>query len=129
MRRTDLLCKLLEPLFIALVDGACTEIAIIVNSAMNAAFVLIEYFAIVRFCYDVTELQLPKKKQRLESHGAAGPAEIQRRSKHTRCHVKETRQNSVTDFNLYFHHGAFLPSITDALPYLPVLNCAGQMVT
>jgi solute carrier family 40 (iron-regulated transporter), member 1 len=48
MRRIDLMCKLIGPLFIALIDGISTELAIIVNFAMNVASVVVEYFAIVR---------------------------------------------------------------------------------
>ncbi|KAH6722079.1 Ferroporti-1 [Leptodontidium sp. MPI-SDFR-AT-0119] len=62
MRRIDLLCKLLGPLFIALVDGASTEIAIIINFCMNVASVLFEYFAIARVYYRVPDLQQPKQR-------------------------------------------------------------------
>ena len=50
MRRIDLTCKLIAPLFIALIDGISTELAIIVNFAMNVASVVVEYFAIARVC-------------------------------------------------------------------------------
>jgi len=50
MRRIDLMCKLIAPLFIALTDGISTELAIIVNFAMNVASVVVEYFAIARVC-------------------------------------------------------------------------------
>merc|ERR1711900_46267 len=64
MRRIDLLCKLLGPLFIALVDGASTEMAIIINFCMNVASVLFEYFAIARVYYRVPDLQQPKQRSR-----------------------------------------------------------------
>ena len=44
------MCKLIAPLFIALIDGFSTELAIIVNFAMNVASVVMEYFAIARVC-------------------------------------------------------------------------------
>jgi len=50
MRRIDLICKLIGPLFIALIDGISTEVAIIINFLMNVASVLVEYFAIARVC-------------------------------------------------------------------------------
>jgi hypothetical protein len=50
MRRIDLMCKLIAPLFIALIDGISTELAIIVNFTMNVASVVVEYFAIARVC-------------------------------------------------------------------------------
>lgn len=46
MRRIDLACKLLGPLFIALVDGISTESAIIVNFGMNLSSVVVEYYSI-----------------------------------------------------------------------------------
>lgn len=48
MRRIDLTCKLIGPLFIALIDGVSTEAAILVNLGMNIASVAIEYFAIAQ---------------------------------------------------------------------------------
>ena len=53
MRRIDLTCKLMGPLFIALIDGTSTEVAILVNMGMNAS-VVVEYFAIAKVrlaCY------------------------------------------------------------------------------
>lgn len=48
MRRIDLICKLMGPLFIALIDGISTEVAILVNLGMNIASVVVEYFAIAK---------------------------------------------------------------------------------
>lgn len=48
MRRIDLTCKLMGPLFISLVDGLSTEVAILVNLGMNLASVVVEYFAIAK---------------------------------------------------------------------------------
>ena len=48
MRRIDLACKLLGPLFIAFIDGISTELAILVNLVMNLVSVPMEYFAIAR---------------------------------------------------------------------------------
>jgi len=46
MRRIDLVCKLAGPLFIALIDGASTKIAIFVSLGVNAISIPIEYIAI-----------------------------------------------------------------------------------
>lgn len=48
MRRIDLACKLMGPLFIAFMDGVSTEVAILVNLGMNLASVTVEYFAIAQ---------------------------------------------------------------------------------
>lgn len=48
MRRIDLVCKLLGPLFIALIDGISTETAIVVNFGMNVSSVVVEYYSIAK---------------------------------------------------------------------------------
>ncbi|KAH8690406.1 Ferroporti-1 [Phaeosphaeriaceae sp. PMI808] len=129
MRRIDLMCKLLGPLFIALIDGASTEIAIIVNFAMNVASVFVEYFAIARVYHIVPELQEPKQKPYAERRENEGSQEPESQLFHNWNHVKQIVNKSATDFNMYFHHSVFLPSIAGALLYLTVLSFAGQMVT
>lgn len=74
MRRIDLLCKLFSPLLIALIDGVSTEVAIIVNFAMNVASIVIEYLAIAEVYYRVSELQRPKLKPR-EANNAPEPSQ------------------------------------------------------
>jgi solute carrier family 40 (iron-regulated transporter), member 1 len=128
VRYIDLLCKLLGPLFIALIDGASTEIAMIVNFAMNVASVFVEYFAIARVYYEVPELQEPKKKLRLEHPEAESSQELESGCMNNWNHVKQVVKRSVTGFNMYFHHRAFLPSTAGALLYLTVFNFAGYMV-
>lgn len=46
MCRIDLICKLAGPLFIALIDGASTTVAIWITLGVNIASLPIEYFAI-----------------------------------------------------------------------------------
>jgi len=48
MRRIDLVCKLIGPLFIALIDGISTDTAILVNFGMNVCSVVVEYYSIAR---------------------------------------------------------------------------------
>jgi solute carrier family 40 (iron-regulated transporter), member 1 len=48
MRRIDLLCKLLGPLVISLINGASTIIAIQIVLGMNVFSVLIEYLCIAK---------------------------------------------------------------------------------
>ena len=129
MRRIDLLCKLFGPLFIALIDGVSTEVAIIANFTMNVASVIIEYFAIAWVYYDVSELQQSKTKARAERADADSSREHEARFMHIWRHVQAVIKTSATYFNFYFHHRVFLPSIAGALLYLTVLSFAGQMVT
>ncbi|KAH7319287.1 hypothetical protein BKA65DRAFT_556709 [Rhexocercosporidium sp. MPI-PUGE-AT-0058] len=129
MRRIDLLCKLLGPLFIALVDGASTEMVIIINFRMNVASVLFEYFAIARVYYRVPDLQQPKQRSRCDRQEDSISNECPSLLTHNWNHLKQITKKSAADFNMYFHHSAFLPSIAGALLYLTVLNFAGQIVT
>ncbi|KFY71732.1 hypothetical protein V498_10133, partial [Pseudogymnoascus sp. VKM F-4517 (FW-2822)] len=104
MRRIDLTCKLIGPLFISLVDGMSTEVAILVNLGMNMASVAVEYFAIAQVYYEVPELQQPKTKLRDEP---LTRTERRSRSVHSWRHVvRKVIQKSVLDFSLYFHHPA-----------------------
>lgn len=50
MRRIDLICKLVGPFFISMIDGLSTEIAILANFGMNLASVIVEYYAIAKVC-------------------------------------------------------------------------------
>jgi solute carrier family 40 (iron-regulated transporter), member 1 len=129
MRRIDLICKLLGPLLIALVAGASTKIAIIINFAMNITSVGFEYLAIARVYRDVPELQVPKKRSHANSADSRPAQESESRITHNWRHVRDVLTKSASDFNLYFHHRAFLPSIAGALLYFTVLSFAGQMVT
>ncbi|ODN91404.1 hypothetical protein L198_05918 [Cryptococcus wingfieldii CBS 7118] len=61
MRHIDLVCKLLGPLSIALLDGDSTKVAIGINLLMNITSVLVEYFAIAQvYSRDDDRLKLPK---------------------------------------------------------------------
>lgn len=132
MRRIDLLCKLFGPLFIAMIDAYSSRVAIMVNFAMNAASVAVEYFAIARVYYEVPELQEAKRSPRREV-----PDEPEAQSSHNSrlmvCAIWQRLINvvhkSAQDVSLYLKHQAFLPSIAGAILYLTVLSFGGQMVT
>lgn len=149
MRRIDLICKLVGPLAIALVDGVSTKIAILFNLGMNICSVVVEYFSIARVSarnhgnthsqaitgsnrwlqvyYEIPELQQPKTKASLdepstESDQHKGVARLWHY-----CH--RITHKVVGDFASYFRHPVFLPSFSGALLYLTVLSFSGQMVT
>ena len=48
MRRIDLICKLIGPLFIALMNDISTKTAILVNLGMNVSSVIAEYFTVAQ---------------------------------------------------------------------------------
>ncbi|KAF5011840.1 hypothetical protein FDECE_2072 [Fusarium decemcellulare] len=129
MRRIDLLCKLLGPLFIALIDGYSSELAIIVNFAMIATSVVVEYFAIAKVYRDTPKLQEPKHHPQAESVETVTRNDTPRLMSRAWKRVLALLQKSAQDFSFYFHHRAFLPSIAGAMLYLTVLSFAGQMVT
>lgn len=110
MRRIDLVCKLIGPLFIALIDGYSTKVAITVNFAMNVASIAPEYLVIAQVYRWSPDLQEPRTT--VPPSGEAPP-----------------RASMASDFVFYLRHHAFLPSFATALLYLTVLSFAGQMVT
>lgn len=133
MRRIDLLCNLFGPLFIALLDGASTKVAIIVNLAMNVTSIVLEYFAIARVYYEVPMLQEAKVEPQQEPTEAVLAQVREGRSRNRLSQswrrARGVLDKSAKDFNFYFRHRAFLASFAGALLYLTVLSFAGQMVT
>ena len=119
MRRIDLVCKLLGPLCIALVDGWSTRVAILATIAMNLASVGLEYFAIAQVYDRVPALQQAK---------ATGNAENQARHSGWK-QIPRVFRRTKKDFGLYFRHDAFLASFSGCLLYFTVLSFSGQMVT
>lgn len=128
MRRIDLVCKLVGPLTIALVDGYSTKIAIGTVLGMNAASVLIEYFAIARVYHMLSPLQArPHVSHNTHSVSSAVPEVPAVRRLGPFC-VAQTFSiyKTVSD---YIRHPIFLPSMALCLLYFTVLSFSGQMVT
>ena len=137
MRRIDLFCKLFGPLAISLVDGASTIVAIYVTLAMNCTSVLIEYFTIAAVFGMVPALHRSTTEHILTS--TENDTERLRSANET----KQLSLRGIVDFaqsaaiNLlplksipyYFHHPAFLPSISLSLLYFTVLSFSGPMIT
>ncbi len=113
MRRIDLFCKLVAPLFVSLIDTASSRAAIATTGLMTAASVLVEYFAIARVYRTVPALQAPKSDA---SSASGGP-------------FFDSFRDAVSSAGTYFRHKAFLPSFSLALLYLTVLSFSGQMIT
>lgn len=116
MRRIDLFCKLAAPLFVSLIDGASSKVAIMVTGAMTAASVAIEYIAIARVFTAVPALG---NDQSSTDHISA------QRNAAWFPSTKELLSESA----IYSRHRAFLPSFSLALLYLTVLSFNGQMIT
>ena len=60
MRQIDLFCKLFGPLFVALLDGYSTLLAITATGLLTATSVLVEYFTIARVYAEVPQLREPR---------------------------------------------------------------------
>jgi solute carrier family 40 (iron-regulated transporter), member 1 len=146
MRRIDLFCKLLGPLFISLIDGFATKMAIFVTIGLSVASVGTEYWAIAQVASmsawfktltdHIIRMQIYQKVPALQFSNIASNRERQN-SQDSR--VGETGQSqdisvayfgsNLSDVKLYFRHRDFLPSMALSLLYLTVLSFAGQMVT
>ncbi len=121
MRRIDLLCKLIGPMAIALLDGYSTQVAILVNLGMNMLSVGVEYFAIARVYHEDPRLHEPK----------LGPAElaVNTPSRDILGRGRAAVLKLASDTRRYCTHATFLPSFAGTLLYLNVLTFGGQMVT
>ncbi|BEJ11544.1 hypothetical protein CspHIS471_0200040 [Cutaneotrichosporon sp. HIS471] len=120
MRRIDLLCKLIGPMTIALLDGVSTELAIAVNFAMNVVSVGVEYSAIARVYRDHPRLQEPKLSRNDTPASSTGSVFSRTRMAMSKL-AADTKQ--------YCSHETFLPSFAGTVLYLNVLTFGGQMVT
>ncbi|RSL68556.1 hypothetical protein CEP53_002525 [Fusarium sp. AF-6] len=126
MRRIDLICKLLGPFFIGIMDGISTETAIFVNLVMNCTSVIVEYITIARVYHQVPELQHPKTIPTIATHNDENP---QQPAQGPWTLLKKAAKKSYRDLRLYFKHPAFIPSFAGALLYCTVLSFGGVMVT
>lgn len=129
MRRIDLLCKLIAPLGVGLLDGYSTRVAIWVVFGQNAISVLIEYFAIAQVYAAVPELGQGKE---LGNTAAASTETLQAPgatpANPSRSTLDVIRKN-IRPWKDYFQNPAFLASLSLSLLYLTVLSFASQMTT
>lgn len=125
MRRIDLLCKLLSPLVIAILDGFSTTIAILVTLAINSVSMGLEYGLIARVYKAVPALA--HDRALASSEGDETP---DRRHKRSVIRVAaRVLMSFVESIRTYTSQEAFLPSLSLSISYLTVLSFAGQMVT
>ncbi|KAF9252262.1 hypothetical protein DTO006G1_3010 [Penicillium roqueforti] len=116
MRRIDLFCKLLAPVFISLIDSISTPYAIWTVFTMNTASVLVEYLAIAQVYQSVpalTKTQAPTT-QADDTNGKSD----------TRC-----LSSSLAPWKEYIASPVFLASFALSLLYLTVLSFGATMVT
>jgi iron-regulated transporter 1 len=136
MRRIDLVCKLIAPVGIGLVDGYSTSTAIWVVFAQNAIGVLVEYFAIANVYAAVPELSVGKGGGVAQSETETA-TELQPQHQDTISNAHNTRRSSLLaniisllgPYRAYIANPAFLASFSLSLLYLTVLSFASQMTT
>ena len=128
MRRIDLVCKLVGPLAIALVDGYSTAIAIVTVLGINASSVLIEYFAIARVYHMVPALRAQATVSNNTDNILSAVPEVPATWSLGPLCVAQSRSIYNTISN-YIRHPVFLPSMALCLLYFTVLSFSGQMVT
>lgn len=124
MRRIDLFCKLIGPLFISFVDSYSTRVAIWTVFGLNMASVLIEYMAIAQVYRSVPALK------------RAAPALLQDGTDEpTRANTRQCQsfvdhlQRTLAPWQEYVNSPVFLASFALSLLYLTVLSFGATMVT
>ncbi|KAF2030566.1 hypothetical protein EK21DRAFT_100426 [Setomelanomma holmii] len=122
MRRIDLVCKLIAPVGIGLLDGYSTKVAIWVVFAQNATSVVVEFFAIVQVYAAVPELARREAQEPTTSQSQRGTASPSRT-------VRNTAISALRPWKDYLHNPAFLASFALSILYLTVLSFASQMTT
>lgn len=131
MRRIDLLCKLVAPIFISLIDGYSTSVAVWVIFGQNAVSVLIEYFAIKQVFEKVPDLA-KFKNQAEENEDSANllgrPMNDASDMEIPQAHLSLIRK-VLQPWKEYVQNPAFLASFSLSLLYLTVLSTGTQMAT
>jgi iron-regulated transporter 1 len=125
MRRIDLFCKLVAPVFISFLDAMMgTEWAVGVTLALSAASVGIEYWAIAKVYHAVPALT-KEFKTSIESneHDLEGmESEIPTEPGLPPRFLTKGLADTITPWLTYLTSPAFLPSLSLSLLYLTVLS-------
>lgn len=130
MRRIDLICKLVAPVGIGLLDGYSTSVAIWVVFAQNAISVAVEYWAIKNVYDAIPELgqgKGPETSQ--ESLTPLSTTTTATSSTNPSTTKTKARATFLTPYKSYVRNPAFLASFALSLLYLTVLSFASQMTT
>jgi iron-regulated transporter 1 len=132
MRRIDLLCKLLAPVGIGLIDGYSTKLAIWVVFFQNAISVLVEYYAIAHVYAAVPALGHGKSCPSPSDPCETPAMELQQptvASPRTPPSFLSNLTSHMLPWKNYLQNPAFLASFSLSLLYLTVLSFASQMTT
>ncbi|OJJ37341.1 hypothetical protein ASPWEDRAFT_107452 [Aspergillus wentii DTO 134E9] len=148
MRRIDLFCKLLAPVFISLLDGLSNKIAIWTVFGMNASCVLVEYMAIaqVSTCDPTSTAQFRLANSRFTQVYQSVPELARNQSILTdeddeqdqtneslptqnTIRNADCTQKALAPWREYVSSPVFLASFALSLLYLTVLSFGATMVT
>lgn len=124
MRRIDLFCKLIGPLFISFVDSYSTRVAIWTIFGLNTASVLIEYLAIAQVYRSVPAL----KRTTPVLHRDGTDEATGNHSQQCQSIANHLRKASKP-WSEYVASPVFLASFALSLLYLTVLSFGATMVT
>lgn len=123
MRRIDLFCKLVAPVFISLVDGLSTRIAIWTVLGLNTASMLIEYIAIAHVYHSV-----PALAKSTVTRGAANNENLSSNYRLTQGFMDRVLE-ALEPWREYGASPVFLASFALSLLYMTVLSFGATMVT
>lgn len=124
MRRIDLFCKLIGPVFISFAHSYSTRVAVWTVFGLNLASVLIEYLAIAQVYHSVPAL----KRTTPVLHQDALHEATQNGSRQSQGLMNYLR-NSVAPWQEYVASPVFLASFALSLLYLTVLSFGATMFT
>ncbi|PSN71626.1 hypothetical protein BS50DRAFT_569285 [Corynespora cassiicola Philippines] len=135
MRRIDLICKLVAPLGIALIESFSTKTALWVVFGQNAISVVVEYLAIAQVYAAIPQLadkdhdrSILQRRRTLSTTERQAPQEYQPIAPTSHgCLAYATE--TVRPWLDYVRNPAFLASFSLSLLYLTVLSFGSQMTT
>lgn len=127
MRRIDLFCKLLAPVFISVIDSISTQYAIWTVFTLNTASVLVEYMAIAQVYQSVPAL---KKTQSPTSQEDDINSETTHEThQNTSRKILNFLPETLAPWKEYIASPVFLASFALSLLYLTVLSFGATMTT
>ncbi|KAJ5558334.1 hypothetical protein N7535_008547 [Penicillium sp. DV-2018c] len=132
LRRIDLICKLLAPVFISLIDSLSTKYAIWTVLTLNTASILVEYKAIAEVYRAVPALT--RTPSHLSPSSSPEPSSDAMNRAHQQnvsssASVFHSFQASLVPWKEYTSSLVFLASFALSLLYLTVLSFGATMVT
>jgi iron-regulated transporter 1 len=125
MRRIDLFCKLLAPVFISLIDSISTRYAIWTVFTLNTASVLVEYMAIAQVYQSVPALTKTQAPTTQTDDINSESDDVQNASPK----ILHSLSESLAPWKEYIASPLFLASFALSLLYLTVLSFGATMVT